>query len=108
MSEKSMTAEQQHLQTLVNRCMVFTDRNGKVLGKSGNPMYSSLHMKYEGQDLTIEFDAYQYFAMSNGSCYVRVEEGEKVVLDASGNFMTAAFNVTAKTYISGDWKKKIP
>ncbi len=108
MFNKQMTAEQQHLQTLTNRCMVFTDRRGKVLGKSGNPVHASLHMKYDGgQGIIIEFTADSY-VMGNGWCRVRVEENGVVVLDASGNFTVAAFNVTAKTYVSGDWENKIP
>ena len=107
MSDKSMTRQQSHLQTLVNRCMVFTDRNGVVLEKKGNRVSASLRMKYEGNGLTIEFDVYSS-GTTNGSSNVCVKEDGKIVLDARGNFTVAAFNVIAETYVPGDWEKKIP
>ena len=108
MSDKPITKEEQrHLETLVNRCMVFTDRNGKVLHKDSNPVCCSLSMKYKKEDLTIEFSAYAN-VHSNGSCYVQVQQKGEVVLNASGNFTASAFNITAETYVPGNWEKKIP
>lgn len=101
------TKRKAYLESLVRRCMVFADRNGKVVSKSGSPMHSSLRMKYEEKDLIIEFDANRY-AQGNGGCWLKVRHKGVFVLKANGNFMTEAFNIRAKSYISGDWEKKIP
>lgn len=101
-----MKESEKHLTELVNRCMVFADRRGKVLEKGSNPFSSWLKMRYSKKGLLITFHA-QCSPHSNGSCRVEVEENGKTVLEASGNFMTAAFNVAAKTYVPGDWEKKV-
>jgi len=104
---RSATEEQQHLQDLVNRCLIFTDRNGKVLNKVSTPVTSWLGMKYEGKDLYIQFSV-AASAMGNGGSRVIVKHKGKLVLQATGSFTVAAFNLTAKVYIPGAWEKKIP
>jgi hypothetical protein len=98
---------QRHVEDLMNRCMIFTDRKGKVLDKGSHPFSSWLKMKYAKDSFTIVFSA-QQSPYSNGSCSVRVKRGRKVLLDASGNYMAGPFGVKAKTYIPGSWEEKIP
>ena len=105
--EPVINEEQAHINVLVNRCLVFTDTNGKVLHKAGNPVTAELEMKYEGKDFVIKFFASSH-AMGSGVCRLRVRYKGKLVLVAKGSYMTAAYDITANTYTPGDWEKKIP
>lgn len=95
------------LDELVNRCMIFADRNGKVLGRDGNPFYAWLSMEYKSKKMSIEFWV-QSSPFSNGSSHVKVSQDGKTVLEASGSFTVSAYNTKAETYVPGDWEKNIP
>ncbi len=87
--------------------IVTVDRSGKVLNKGGNPFSSWLEMTKTVEGLTIHFRV-QNSPHSNGSAWIKVTEANKTLLEASGNFTVAAYNMKATTYTPGDWEKKIP
>ena len=94
-----------NLDELVNRCMIFAYRNGKVLDRGS--LSTWLSVEYKSKELSIEFRV-QSSPYSNGSSYVKVSQDGKTVLEASGSFTVSAYNMEAKAYIAGDWEKRIP
>ncbi len=105
--EPNAEEQQKHLVNLVNRCLVFTDRKGKVLAKEGTPVTSLLEMKYQGDNLLIKFFA-SNAAMGNGVCRISVKYKGELVLAAKGRYSIAAYDIEARIYIPGEWEKKIP
>lgn len=101
--EKKVT----NLNDLVNRCIIFTDRNGTVLDKGAHPFSTWLSMEYKSDNFSISFHV-QNSPYSNGSSYVKVSYRKRIVLEAEGSFMNLAFDTKAKKYFPGDWEKKIP
>lgn len=106
------TEQQKHLVALFNRCMAFTDRNGKVLSRESTRLSSKLMMQYKDQNITIKFGTANS-AGSKASCWVKVWHKSEFVLSAKGNFMRGpimvdAYDILAMTYVPGDWEKKIP
>ena len=106
--ENEQTPEQQAMEDLVNRCRIFTIRYGETLGKSGSPGFLNLTMKYEGKGLTIRLNTNAPAKSQNHSFQVFVKEGDTVVLDASGNCRAWETSIAVRTYVPGDWEKKIP
>ncbi len=102
-----MTETQQHINNLVNNCLYFASRNGKLIGGHSNSVSKSQSRKYEKDGLAINFRVYAS-GFSNGSCSVKVTEKDSVVLEADGNFTAYAHGMIAKTYVPGDWETKIP
>ena len=108
MAETSEEKEKQRdLNQLVNNCLHHADRNGIVLEKFSNRVSAMLAMEY-----TAPNGFYIVFRLcesgyTNGSCRIEVRQGETIVLEADGNYMAGAFNMKAKTYQPGDWKKNI-
>ena len=98
---------QQHINDIANNCLYFTDRNGRVLNKHGNPGSKSLEMEYKDKDLTIYFFAFAS-PRTNGSCHVKVTEKGNVVFEAEGNYTAYAHGMAAKIYVPGNWEEKIP
>lgn len=99
--------DQKHINEIVNNCLHFAGKNGRMLGKQGNPFSKSLRMSYASDSLSIEFNVLAS-PFSNGSCSVKVTDNGVVVLEADGNYTAYAHGMTAKTYVSGDWEKRIP
>lgn len=99
--------EQKHLNDLVNNCIAFADRKGRVIHKSSNPVAKHLSMEYKGEGLEIFFKVFST-PYGNGSCDVKVTQNGAPVLEAEGSFMAYAFNTKATTYVKGDWENKIP
>lgn len=105
---KTGEEKQKHLNQLVNNCLYYADRNGRVLEKFSNRVSAQLAIEYRDPNGTyIVFRVYES-GYSNGSCRIEVRQGETVVLEAKGNYMAGAFNMEAETYQSGDWEKNIP
>lgn len=102
-----MTETQQHINDITNDCVHFASKNGKSVGGHSNPVSMSRVMKYENDGLTIDFRVYAS-GYSNGSCHVKVTDESAVVFEADGNYTAYAHGMTAKTYVSGDWEKRIP
>jgi len=102
-----MAKNKKNLNDLVNRCIIFTDRNGVVLDKGSHPFSSWLSMEYKSEDLSISFRV-QNSPYSNGSSHIKVFYNEETVLDVEGNFITLAFNIKTKKYAPSDWEKRIP
>ena len=100
-------ANKPNLDELVNRCLIFADRNGKVLDRGSHPFSTWLSMEYESKELSIEFRV-QSSPYSNGSSHVKVSQDGKTVLEAEGSFTVSAYNMEAKAYIPSDWEKRIP
>ena len=96
-----------HVNTLVNNCLAFAGHNGKTLSRGSSTFSSSLAMKCESRDLVIEF-VVNVHPMGNGGCRIMVMEQGNLVFEASGNYVTRAFNMEASTYVPGDWENKIP
>ncbi|MDO8571742.1 MAG: hypothetical protein Q7R79_03610 [bacterium] len=92
---------------LIMNMIITVDRSGEVLGKGGNPFSSWLEMTKTIEGLTIHFRV-QNSPHSNGSAWIKVTETDKTLLEASGNFTVACYNMKATTYTPGDWEKKIP
>ena len=92
---------------MVNDCLHFVDKKGRVISKSSTKVNRHLEMKYEADDLAFHFNAYCHF-MGNGSCYLQVKKDEAVVFEANGSFTIAAWGMKAETYQPGDWERIIP
>lgn len=99
--------EQKHLNDLVNNCIAFADRKGRLIHASSTPVAKHRSREYESEDLEIFFRVYAS-PYGNGSCEVKVTQNGAPVLEAEGSFMAYAFNTKATTYIRGDWEDKIP
>ncbi len=97
----------EHLNALANAVMVFVDRGGEIVQKESGPMSTHLVMRFRDKHFFATFGATQTVA-SNGSCWVNVKYKRELVFSAHGNFMAAAFNVTARTYKPGEWEKRFP
>lgn len=102
-----MTENVTNLKDLVNRCILFTDRKGVLVGKGSHPFGSWLSMTYNDKSISISFRV-QHSPYSNGSSYVKVDCNGETVLEAEGSFITFAFDIQSKKYVSGDWEKRIP
>lgn len=97
--ETDAEEQQEHLTSLVNRCMVFAKRKGKDLSR-----------EYKWQNFLIK---HGFRHTDIGTCLVwcDVRYKNRLVLEASGNHMTGHdgyYNITATIYIPGAWEKKIP
>lgn len=97
---------QAQLDALVNRCLVFVDRNGTIISRDGSPVHANLSMEYKRNGLEIIFSV-SSSGMSNGSSRVEVKQGGQIVFEASGKFMTTASNCQSKTYVPGSWEKTV-
>lgn len=96
---------QKDLDALVNRCLVFVDRNGTIITRDGSSMHSHLSMKYDRQGLEMMFSVTA--GMGNGSSRIEIKHEGSLVLEAKGSFMTEAFACEAQTYVPGAWEKMI-
>ena len=104
---KSDTKKKEHLDELVNNCLIFTDRNGRVLDKAGSPVSARLEMEYSQDDIYIHFRV-QQSPYGNGSLSLKVKVEDVVVLQATGNYIGRPCGIVAKTYKPGSWEKLIP
>lgn len=84
--------------------LVFVDRNGTVVSKSGSPMSCSLEMSYDKGDLKVKMSAFAA-GMGNGSCGATVTYKGKVAYKAHGSFTTRPFNTKVTKYEPGAWEK---
>ena len=98
--------EDQNINYLVNKIIVFTDRRGEVLDKGSNPMTAWLNMQFEKDDLFVKMSV-NSAAQGNGSSFVEVLQNGKVVLEARGSYTSEAYNVKAEIYKPGDWESKV-
>jgi len=96
-----------NIDSLVNSCLSFVDKRGKIISRSSTGLTASLEMDYEIGNLTFYFKVFSH-CMGNGSCYVLVKQDGNIVLEAEGNYMEGASSMDAKTYLPGDWEKVIP
>lgn len=92
------------LDDLMDRVLVFVDRNGSLLVKDNNPMYCSIEMQYFHKGTNITMSVYSH-CQGNGSCSAKVIHKGKVVFDASGCYTSSPFKVKADIYIPGDWER---
>ena|SRR3989344_3458343 len=107
MTKKQKEAiEGKDLDDLVLKCLVVTDRRGVVLSKGSSPVISSLSMEYKEGNRKITFNV-NSSAMGNGSYFIEVKEGRKIVLKSKGNYTNAPYNSQAQKYEPGAWEKEI-
>lgn len=104
---ETIDAERKHLNDLVNNCIAFADRKGRLVHASSTPASKHRSREYLCEDLEIFFSVYAS-PYGNGSCEVKVVQRGNVVLEAESNFMAYAFNTKATTYVKGEWENKIP
>ncbi|MBI4739076.1 hypothetical protein HY772_05960 [Candidatus Woesearchaeota archaeon] len=99
--------DEKHINDLVDNCLSFVDKRGRIVSKSNTGVSTSLEMKYDVDNLAFHFSVYSH-CMGNGSCYVQVKKDKKVVFEANGCFTVRAFGMKAEVYQPGDWEKTIP
>ncbi len=110
-AETDTDEQQEHLANMVNRCLDFVGRNGKVLIKKNTPIISVRIMGHKQQNLHIQSLVTNWIANEEicGSCGVKAQYEGVLVFAAEYKFtVTAANKVEARVYTPGDWEKKIP
>ena len=99
----------QVLKNLIHKCMLLTDRRGKVLSKESNPAVSRLRMEYRADGLRIWFGV-SVSARAGGRYQMEVKENNKTVLEAEESlvgFYNQPYNPEVSVYTPGSWEDKI-
>src|SRR5208282_6383922 len=105
-SKEEETDKAKPLDALMQRVLVFVDRNGEVVQKESSPMHSALEMKYRsrGGKLVIKMHVAAY-AQGNGSCSAIVKHNGKTVFNGGGCYTAGPWDVEATTFKKGVWEK---
>jgi hypothetical protein len=90
----------------LEKVLVFVKDHGTIVSRESNPMYFSIQMKYNKDDLSIEASAYCH-CMGNGSCSAKATYKDKLVYKANGSFIARPFDVKEKKHTAGKWEKDI-
>ncbi|MBU0470967.1 MAG: hypothetical protein KKA62_06075 [Nanoarchaeota archaeon] len=98
--------EKEYLETLVNNCLVFTDRNGIVLSQGSSPFFSFLEKEYKTDKLQIYF-LIQQSDYTNGSLDLRVTSNEKLVFKATGDYVDKPSTIKIEKYKPGKWEREV-
>lgn len=100
------TAYQKKIENLVEKCVEFTDRHGKIVDENSCPSLANLSMRFNSPKMTVFFRTL-CSPYSNGFCEVIVRENKKTVFRAKGNYGAGPYHMIASEYIPGPWEKKI-
>ena len=107
-STNPVTEEQKrHLAELVNRCVVFAERNGQITRLCAGRFPYAISMKFQYHNIIIEFDVLE-MRYPHGSYSIKVKEKKRVVFKAHGKLMNVASGIKVKKYTTGDWEKSVP
>lgn len=92
---------------LPQAAIILVDREGKKTeqGRS-DPFAASLAMKLEVDGLVIEMRAFSS-PYSNGSSWVKIREGRKVLYEGGGDYFSLGAGTKPKIYKPGPWEKKL-
>lgn len=101
---------QAQLDALVNDCVAFTLKKGKVLYRANEDLRKILDgitVEYELGELLIWCCIEEYIG-HEGTCIINVYDGNITVLRATGCHMIEAYNMVLHAYCPGSWERKIP